>query len=157
MNLRLLATPLVAATLLLSTLGCSKKSDPAPTLEGSWNVTSIVSTQYHGDGTQYYQATATFPAGNDANARYDTFTSTTFQHFYRNGAASNPAELYTRSSNTIAFSVTTANSSTPTPTGEASILQLTASELILLSRLPAGPIVSSPYDYNTSEVHYTRR
>ncbi len=28
MNARLLATPLVAATLLLSTLGCSKKDDP---------------------------------------------------------------------------------------------------------------------------------
>jgi hypothetical protein len=30
MNLRLLLTPLVSATLLLSTLGCSKKSDPTP-------------------------------------------------------------------------------------------------------------------------------
>jgi hypothetical protein len=31
MTLRLLATPLVAATLLLSTLGCSKKEDAQPT------------------------------------------------------------------------------------------------------------------------------
>jgi len=31
MNLRLLTTPLVAATLLLSTLGCSKKDDPTAT------------------------------------------------------------------------------------------------------------------------------
>jgi hypothetical protein len=31
MNLRLLPTPLVAATLLLSTLGCSKKEDAQPT------------------------------------------------------------------------------------------------------------------------------
>jgi hypothetical protein len=33
MNLRLLATPLVATTLLLSTLGCSKKEDPAAKVE----------------------------------------------------------------------------------------------------------------------------
>jgi hypothetical protein len=31
MNLRILATPLVATTLLLNTLGCSKKEDPAAT------------------------------------------------------------------------------------------------------------------------------
>jgi uncharacterized lipoprotein YehR (DUF1307 family) len=31
MNLRLLATPLVATTLLLSTLACSKKEDAQPT------------------------------------------------------------------------------------------------------------------------------
>jgi hypothetical protein len=33
MNLRLLATPLVAATLLLSVLGCSKKEDPVAKVE----------------------------------------------------------------------------------------------------------------------------
>jgi hypothetical protein len=36
MSLRLLATPLLAASLLLSTLSCSKREDAAPTLEFSF-------------------------------------------------------------------------------------------------------------------------
>jgi hypothetical protein len=38
MNLRHLATPLLATGLLLSTLGCSKKEDAAPTAMGSYKL-----------------------------------------------------------------------------------------------------------------------
>ena len=38
MNLRLLATPLLATGLLLSTLGCSKKDEPAASATGSYEL-----------------------------------------------------------------------------------------------------------------------
>jgi hypothetical protein len=44
MTLRLLATPLVTATLLLSTLGCSKKDAAAPTATGSYKLDGVVKT-----------------------------------------------------------------------------------------------------------------
>jgi hypothetical protein len=45
MTLRLLATPLVAATLLLSTLGCSKKQEAAaPAATGSYKLDGVVKT-----------------------------------------------------------------------------------------------------------------
>ena len=44
MNLRLLTTPLVAATLLLSTLGCAKKDAAAPTATGSYKLDGVLKT-----------------------------------------------------------------------------------------------------------------
>ncbi|RZJ90735.1 MAG: hypothetical protein EOO60_08655 [Hymenobacter sp.] len=44
MTIRLLATPLVAATLLLSTLGCSKKEAAAPAVTGSYKLDGVVKT-----------------------------------------------------------------------------------------------------------------
>lgn len=59
MNIRLLATPLVAATLLLSTLGCSKKDDPTVTTPTTANTGS-----YKRDGVA---------VASTASARYDSF------------------------------------------------------------------------------------
>ncbi|MGI4863084.1 MAG: hypothetical protein ACRYFZ_04120 [Janthinobacterium lividum] len=65
MKLRLLATPLVATTLLLSTLGCAKKEDatPTPTASGSYildgktincTVKAVVQTSLAGNPAQSY-------------------------------------------------------------------------------------------------------
>jgi len=143
--------------LLLSTLGCSKKDEPAPTLEGTWDITAIVTTQYYADGTTRYQNTATFPVGKDINARYVTYTSTTMQAFFGLNGASTPAIGYTRSGNTLSFSIIPAGSSTPAPVGESAITLLTATELTLLAKGPATQPAGSPYDYSTNETHYMRR
>ena len=73
MNLRLLATPLFAATLLLSTLGCSKKDEPKPdatptagyTIDGravKCNATGVRTTSYGFDALIVTLTTTPQPA-----------------------------------------------------------------------------------------------
>jgi hypothetical protein len=144
MRLHLLATSLLATGLLLSTLGCSKKSDPEPepALEGNWDLTSSTSTSYSATGTKLSVSTTTFPVGNYTEARYYTFISTTQQLFASVGGAMTPAQTYTRS-----------GSSAPTPVGTRTITQLTVTNLTLLSKKDALP---PTYGYTTYETHYTR-
>ncbi len=64
MNLRLFPTPLLAATLLLSTLGCAKKDDPATPAAGTGS--------YKLDGTaKSCRAAASLSAGSIGSQRYD--------------------------------------------------------------------------------------
>ena len=145
-----LPTTLLAAGLLLSTLGCSKKTDSLPpamaVLEGSWNHTQSVTTTYNGAGVQIDQQTSPIPQGNTQAARYTMFTSTTMQLFSGTGTAFTGPQPYTRSGNTLTF-----DSVNPTP--PYTIKQLTATELTLFTVVP-GSFQSSHTDYET---HYTRR
>jgi hypothetical protein len=154
MSLRLLATPLLAASLLLSTLSCSKKEDAAPTLEGTWDDISFVSTAYANGQPQAPQTTLQ-PGRNDPNGSYQVITGTTIKSYYNNGTAIGPVEYYTRSGNTLTISTIPTGSSTPTVVQTATITQLTATDLTLQIKVPGGQ--SSPYDYFITDSHSKRR
>ncbi len=152
MNLRLLA-PLAAATLLLSTLGCSKK-ELAPTLEGTWDDISFVSTAYV-NGQPKAPQTTLQPGRNDPNGSYQVITGTTIQGYYNHGGVTGPIEHYTRSGNTLSLSVIPTGSSTPTVVQTATITQLTATDLTIQIRVEAAQ--PSANDYFIIDSHSKRR
>ena len=154
MNLRLLATRLVATTLLLSTLGCSKKSEPETSLEGTWDDVSFVSTAYINGQPQTPQTTL-HPGRNDPNGSYRKITGTTIESYYNHGGVLEPTEYYTRSGNTLTISIIPAGSSTPVVIAKAEITQLTATDLTFQSKSPASQ--STGYDYFLIESHCKRR
>jgi hypothetical protein len=153
MTLRLLATPLVGAALLLSTLGCSKKSDPEPSLEGTWDDISSVSTAYVNGQPQTPQTTL-HPGRNDPNGSYRKITGTTIESYYNNGAALGSTEYYTRSGNTLSISIIPIGSSPPVVIEQAEITQLTATDLTFQTKSPASQ--SNGYDYFIIESHCKR-
>jgi len=154
MNLRLLATPLLATGLLLSTLGCSKKSNPEPSLEGTWDDISFVSTAYINGQPQTPQTTL-HPGRNDPNGSYRKITGTTMESYYNNGGVLEPLEYYTRSGNTLTISTISSGGSTPIVIEKAEITQLTATDLTLQTKSPASQ--STGYDYFLIESHCKRR
>lgn len=143
---RLPAT-LLAAGLLPSSLGCSKKTDSPPpavgALEGSWNHTQGVAKTYNDSGVQIAQQTYTVAQGNTQAARYTTFTGTTMQLFMGTGTALTGPQPYARSGNTLNVD----------PLPAYYIKQLTATELTTFTVVP-GSFQSSHTDY---EMHSTRR
>lgn len=150
MNLRLLATPLLATGLLLNTLGCSKKDDPEPSLEGTWDDISSVSTAYVNGKPQTPQTTL-HPGRNDPNGSYRKITGTTIESYYNNGAALGSTEYYTRSGNVLSISIIPIGSSPPIVIEKAEITQLTATDLTFQTIQPTG------YDYFIIESHCKRR
>jgi hypothetical protein len=100
------------------------------------------------------QSTSTFPIGNDAAARYYTFTSTTMQLFASVDGASAPPQLYTRAGNVLTFYINPSGSSAPVPVGTLTITQLTANDLTLFSAQDSS---APSYGYTSYENHYTRR
>jgi hypothetical protein len=153
MNLRLLATLLLAATPLLSTVGCSKK-ELAPTLEGTWDDISFVSTAYVNGQPQPSQTTLQ-PGRNDPNGSYQIITGTTIQGYYNYGGVTGPIEYYTRAGNMLSISTVAAGGSTPTVAQTATITQLTATDLTLQIKVQGGQ--SSQYDYFIIDSHAKRR
>jgi hypothetical protein len=141
--------PLLISLVLL--LSACKKSDPAPepTLKGYWDLTS-----YSANRTQLTQATVTFPVGNNAGARYYTFTDTTMQVFASVGGASASPQPYTKAGNVLTFYINQPSRSNPTPLGTSTITQLTDKSLTLFSTQDSSV---PPYGYSTYENHFTRR
>lgn len=143
-----LPTILLAAGLLLSGMRCNKGIDPpppAPVLEGSWNYSKQVITNYDGAGVKVGQTTQTFPQDNTRAARYITYTGTTYQIFYGDGTALSAEVSYTRSGNTISVG---APGAPPTE-----IKQIGVTELVTSFTTP-GLIQGSHSDI---EVYCTRR
>jgi hypothetical protein len=79
---------------LLSALSCSKKKDPEPVFEGTWDAISSVSTTYTNE-QQKNQSTTIFPGRNGPNGNYMTVTSTTIQSYYNYGGSTGPITYYT--------------------------------------------------------------
>jgi hypothetical protein len=139
---------------LLSVLSCSKKKDPEPVFEGTWDAISSVSTTYINE-QQKNQSTTTFPGRNGPNGNYMTVTSTTIQSYYNYGGSTGPITHYTRSGNVLFASIIPSGSTTPVLIPSATITQLTATGLTIETKSTA--VQPTLYDYFIVEAHYQRR
>ena len=117
MNPRLLTTPLVAATLLLSTLGCSKKDAATPSNSGSYKLDGVLrsctatayirtvpTSSYSIDILTVYLTTTPQPTSGEENLKVifikrsgqaDTAYHYDYMYLYTKGETVFPAATYT--------------------------------------------------------------
>jgi hypothetical protein len=147
-----LATTFLAAGLLLSTLGCSKKDSPeppapAPSLEGNWNEDSYTTLLYDASGNITSQTSISYLSALGRYYAYLTFTGTTRQRFAADdNRPLGSAETYTLTGNVLTVAVTPATIST-------TVKQLSATTLTIRTQHPP----TSQGSYTVYEQGYVRR